>query len=208
DIGASLEFVPMDIERFDEQLNQGQIDIAMSGLLMSPYRLEQVRFVPYVEQTFGIVMPDERRNEFDTVQEVVSRSGLAVALVGDEFFRQRLVDRLPDARVTLLDSVDEFTAQRGEYDIMITTAESGSAWTLLHPEYAVVVPSDMQLRLPTGYAVAVDQEELARFLSGWVTLHQANGRLDGLYDHWVLGVDAKPRQPRWSVIRDVLGWVE
>lgn len=208
DIDASLEFVPMDIERFDEQLNQGQIDIAMSGLMMSPYRLEQVRFVPYVEQTIGFVMPDERRNEFDSVKELVSHSGLAIALVGDEFFRQRVIRLVPDARVTLLDSVDEFTAQRDEYDLMITTAESGSAWTLLHPEYAVVVPSDLQLRLPAGYAVAADQEELARFLSGWVTLNQANGWLDGLYDHWVLGVDAKPRQPRWSVIRDVLGWVE
>lgn len=207
DIGASLEFVPMDIEHFDEQLNQGQIDIAMSGLLMSPSRLEHVRFIPYVEQTFGLVMPDERRSEFDTVRKVTSRSGLVVALVGDEFFRRRLVDRLTDARVTLLDSVDEFTARRDEYDLMITTAESGSAWTLLHPEYAVVVPSDLQLQLPAGYAVAADQEELARFLSGWVTLNRANGRLDGLYDHWVLGIDAEPRQPRWSVIRDVLGWV-
>ena len=32
--------------------------------------------------------------------------------------------------------------------------------------------------------------------------------IDQLYDHWILGRDAEKRGPRWSVIRDVLGWVD
>jgi hypothetical protein len=29
-----------------------------------------------------------------------------------------------------------------------------------------------------------------------------------LYDFWILGRGAASTEPRWSVIRDVLGWVD
>jgi hypothetical protein len=29
-----------------------------------------------------------------------------------------------------------------------------------------------------------------------------------LYDYWILGKNAVPKPPRWSVIRNVLHWVE
>jgi hypothetical protein len=27
-----------------------------------------------------------------------------------------------------------------------------------------------------------------------------------LHDRWLLGRDAEPHRPRWSVLRDLLGW--
>ena len=38
-------------------------------------------------------------------------------------------------------------------------------------------------------------------------LKHEDGNVDELYQHWILGGGAQPRQPRWSLIRDVLGWV-
>ena len=32
--------------------------------------------------------------------------------------------------------------------------------------------------------------------------------IDELYDHWILGRGAEVKQPRWSIIRDVLHWVK
>ena len=32
------------------------------------------------------------------------------------------------------------------------------------------------------------------------------GVLARLHDRWLLGRDAEPHRPRWSVLRDVLGW--
>jgi len=28
----------------------------------------------------------------------------------------------------------------------------------------------------------------------------------GLYNHWILGQDARPPRPHWSILRDVLHW--
>ena len=32
--------------------------------------------------------------------------------------------------------------------------------------------------------------------------------IDALYNHWILGKTATRRQPRWSVVRNILHWVE
>jgi hypothetical protein len=32
--------------------------------------------------------------------------------------------------------------------------------------------------------------------------------IDELFDHWILGRGAEYDQPRWSIIRDMLGWVD
>jgi hypothetical protein len=32
--------------------------------------------------------------------------------------------------------------------------------------------------------------------------------VEELFDHWILGRGAEEKQPRWSIIRDVMGWVD
>jgi hypothetical protein len=46
------------------------------------------------------------------------------------------------------------------------------------------------------------------FLDTWLDLSRKNGTLDELYRYWILGRDDGAREPRWSVIRDVLHWVD
>ena len=46
------------------------------------------------------------------------------------------------------------------------------------------------------------------FINAWLRLKREDKTIDQLYAHWILGGGAEPQQPRWSVIRDVLGWVD
>ena len=61
---------------------------------------------------------------------------------------------------------------------------------------------------PLAYPVAGHDREFADFLSQWITLKMDTRDYQMLYDHWILGLSAVPKQPRWSIIRDVLKWVE
>jgi hypothetical protein len=63
------------------------------------------------------------------------------------------------------------------------------------------------LRFPLAYPVARRDLEFARFLGIWIDLQRKNGTVQALFDHWILGRDATPKQTHWSVIRDVLHWV-
>ena len=46
------------------------------------------------------------------------------------------------------------------------------------------------------------------FLEYWITLKRNDGTIQAYYEHWILGRSRHAVEPRWSVIRDVLGWVD
>ena len=101
-----------------------------------------------------------------------------------------------------------FSANRVDADAFLATAERASIWTLLHPEYSVVVPRPGRFSVPVAYAVADRDLRLADFVNAWVELKRKDGTISGLFDHWILGRATETSAPRWSVVRDVLHWVE
>jgi Na+/H+-dicarboxylate symporter len=46
------------------------------------------------------------------------------------------------------------------------------------------------------------------FVNAWIEMKRRDGTLDTLYHHWILGEAATSTTPRWSVIRNVLHWVD
>jgi ABC-type amino acid transport substrate-binding protein len=50
--------------------------------------------------------------------------------------------------------------------------------------------------------------ELARLIDTWIDLKRYDGTIQQNFDYWILGLDAEERPPRWSVLRNVLGWVD
>ncbi len=103
---------------------------------------------------------------------------------------------------------DFFRAEKGTFDALLFSAESGSAWSLIYPEFTVAVPQPTILKVPLAYAVRRGDKEMAATLSNWIILKQRDITIDRLFDHWVLGKPSEKAEPRWSVIRNVLGWVD
>ena len=44
-------------------------------------------------------------------------------------------------------------------------------------------------------------------MNAWLLIEAKSGGIDELYDYWVQGKTGHVQPPRWSVVRDVLGWV-
>ena len=80
--------------------------------------------------------------------------------------------------------------------------------TMLHPEFSVVVPAPDVIKAPLAYPVAHHDADFAQFLNMWIEFKRRDGTLAALTDHWIYGKQAVASAPRWSVIRDVLHWVE
>ena len=91
---------------------------------------------------------------------------------------------------------------------MALPAEIASAWSLLYPQFAVVTPESFTNRLPLALPLPRDEEALENFLNVWIDLKQSDGTIDQLHRRWVQGKQDDRTQPRWSVIRDVLHWVD
>ncbi len=207
-LGVSLEFVPVDRSKMFEQLNAGYCDIVMSEIVVTPERAEAGRLsAPYLEVTLALVVQDHRRTEFSSREALQKLTAPKLAILDVPYFISFVRERLPNAQLVLVNSANEFFESKGKaLDGFIYTAEEGSAWSLLYPEYTVVVPPP-PIALPVSYAMARGDRELVDYVNALVELKKADGTLKRLYDYWVLGRFAANTQPRWSVIRDVLHWV-
>jgi len=64
------------------------------------------------------------------------------------------------------------------------------------------------LTVPLAFPVARGDEAMVEMLSTWIGLKQRDKTLERLYQHWILGLSAAEGGARWSIIRDVLHWVE
>jgi len=210
DLGVDLEIVRLEKgERFD-RLADGTCDILMSGLILTPSKPLEARFSqPYLDQTLAFLTLDYRRRDFSSRQELQRqhdlRIGVADALAD---WAPRLTNYLPDAEIEILSSVRSFARGKADLDAVLFTAEAGSAWTLLYPSYSVAIPQPDVVKVPMAYAMPAGETELADYVDSWIEMTRRNGTIDRLFAHWILGEGAQSTEPRWSVIRNVLHWVD
>jgi hypothetical protein len=73
--------------------------------------------------------------------------------------------------------------------------------------YTVAVAHPDVLALPVAYGMARSDREWTEFVNPWIDLKKKDRTIASLYDYWVLGESAADKEPRWSVIRNVLHWV-
>jgi len=208
ELGVRLEFVEWDYDTREKQLTDGEIDVAIGGLIVNAQRLASLSLSrPYMGVTTGIVVADHRRDEFESWDEIRAINGLTLAVLGTRIGRE-VHEELPSATVIPVDSPrDFFDAEQSQFDAMLMTAEGGFAYTILHPEYDVAIP-EPHIRADLAFIVPKGDRELADFLSAWIELKRTDGSISKLYDKWILGIGAKQTGPRWCIIRDVLEWVE
>jgi Na+/H+-dicarboxylate symporter len=208
DLGVRVEFVRIDLDRMQELLDAGYLDIVMSSVAITPERLEQVAFsAPYLEQTLAFIVSDHRLDQFRTRDAVKSLESLKLGVLGSGYYTTKIRKYLPQAEIVMLDSPRAFfTGRSGELDALVYSAEAGSAWTLVYPQFTVAVPHPDVLAVPVGYAVARGDQEMADFVSAWILLRQKDRTVERLFDYWIQGKEPPGRKRRWSVVRDVLGW--
>lgn len=63
------------------------------------------------------------------------------------------------------------------------SAEGGSAWTHMYPDYTVVVPRDVFLQIPVAFPMGRNDVRLAEVPGGGLELKKRDGAMDKLYEH-------------------------
>jgi ABC-type amino acid transport substrate-binding protein len=212
DLGVHLELVPYDWHGAGDQLARGSIDLVPNVPYLAKL-LERVEYSdPVLTGTASFVVRDHRRHEFSTLEALQDQLKLTIGVTANpELVENQLRGWLPGVAlelVALQSPEDFFLSKVPGLDALITTAEIGTAFTLLHPDYTVVVPRPTLWRLPMGFATAKGNYDLSEYLDGWVTTHHHKGTFQRAYDHWILGEGAKATEPRWSIVRNVLHWVD
>jgi len=214
-VNLELQFVPARNETTArDMLNTGACDLYMRSLPISGGRtLEFSLTDPIYQSSVGLIVRDHLRQNFRTWRQASDMgASLKLGVEGSPESIALMQNTLPQA--TLLPIVDMEEHERAlksglqDFDAIADMAEEGAAWTLLYPEFTLVVPRPTKF-IPVAYAVAHGNQELLAAINAWLLSEKALGLVDELYEYWMLGgASIQDKPPRWSVIRDVLGWVE
>jgi ABC-type amino acid transport substrate-binding protein len=210
ELGVRLELRPIDRASIEARMAAGYCDLVMSGVPVTTGRAAVLLFSQsYLDETFGLVVRDEDRDQFSTWAAIRARPRTTIAVPDIPYYIEMIRQSAPRARLVVIADISTILAGRETpFDAIAMTAERGSTWTLLYPQFSVVVPEPGIVKVPLAYPIAKHDEAFASFINTWIDLKRKDGTISTLYDYWVLGRDAAPRRPRWSIIRDVLHWVE
>jgi Na+/H+-dicarboxylate symporter len=209
DLGVGIEFVTTRIEDLPGLLRERRCDIAMSGVPITPRRSETMRFSqPYLDETMAFMVRDHLRSGFATWEGIRQLGATRIGTFNVPYYIMAVRDRAPALKLEPIPAdVDPLTT-RPRLDAYLLTAERGSVMTLLYPEYAIVVPMPDPVKVPLAYPLTPGDGDWAAIVNNWIELKRRDGTIDVLFRHWIMGQSRESRQPRWSIMQDVLHWVE
>ncbi|GIU53872.1 cation:dicarboxylate symporter family transporter [Shewanella sp. KT0246] len=210
ELGLKIAFIPYTSENVLASINSGLFDITVSGLQMTTTRIGFVDFTnPVLNLHYSFVVKDYRADEFQNDELIHQAEKIRVASVGDYSIIPHLEEKFDNIEFTSIDSDKIFFEDDGKsWDGLLISLEAGQTWTILYPEYTTLYNREEIKSFPASYAVAKGNHSLHVFLNSWLSIQQSSGYIDTLYSYWILGENAQPKQPRWSVAKDVLHWIE
>ena len=208
DLGVESEFVPVSRAILATQLDATVCDIVMSGVVLTVDRAVHLQFSSsYLDETIAFIVPDRLKVGFSEWSSVRAMGPLRIGAPRAQYYLQRIRDELKDVTIVPIDRTDQiFAHHTPPIDAFVLTAERGSAYTLLHPAYSVAVPKPRPFKVPLAYAIAGRDAAMTSLVNTWIEQKRKDGTIDELFAYWILGEDNVPRQPRWSIMDDVLGW--
>ncbi|MCG6942616.1 MAG: cation:dicarboxylase symporter family transporter [Thiohalocapsa sp.] len=212
-LSARIEFLPVQSAKdAARRLDAGGCDVFMSLLPIAPETtLNFTLTQPVLNGAVGLVVEDWRRRSFRTWRAIRAQSDLRIAVADEPAQLQFLSQLLPHAEPLRFTDNAELNAllaaQPPAFDALLMSAEEGAAWSIRFPRYTLVTPTPILLA-PFGYAVAAGDSELLTFFDAWLQNARSAGIVDKLYRYWMLGEIDATRPPRWSIARDLLGWLD
>jgi len=211
DLGvASVEFVALRWDTLGLAVSEGRVDMMMSVPYVAELLLEARFSTPHVDGHVGFVVRDERRHDFATLEHLRKLRRVTLGLMVEfPTLETRLREYLSgiDVNFVVVDTSQGMPRELpADVDALIMLAETGAAWSLLHPQYSVVIPQPDPLRWPAGVVTRKASADLAEFVDDWLVVQKASGVVSRAYDYWVLGKGGQATRKRWTILRDVLGW--
>jgi len=214
DLGVTIELskilITQEVDEITNWLDTGQIDLVIGGLSMTPPDVLRFNFThSYMEGNIGLIIKDYKRQDFTDVASIRELPNLKLAVLNLPYLKTILAEKFPNAELVTAKSIRPF--MRGEMpdvDAFVNIAEAGSAWSIIYPSYTVVIPKNMKITIPVALVLPHDQAHFNNKINDWLTLVEKNKTIGNFYEHWILGKSKKPKEPRWSIMRNVLHWVD
>ncbi len=206
ELNVKLEFVPYEWDQLDSRLQAGAFDIAISGIYVTTERLMGAGVSdPYFRSPLAFFTLRQRGPEFLTRDQLLARSNVRIGIFGNSVLIPVLKEVLPQAQVVPLadyDVMPDFT----QVDAAFWTLAQAEALAAAHPRIIAVATKGIGSPFLFAYLTPPHSEPLLRLINYSLDASTRSGFTQAQTDYWI---ERRPRldtTPRWSILRNVLGF--
>lgn len=188
DLGVSIQFIRTFHSQAAPLLASGYLDIT-SGIPVIPDNMKEFTLtIPYSKQEVAFLVKDERRAEFTQWKQIVSREDLIVGIPETFFYQDAVEHNFTKGKAWEISTPRLFFREEFQHiDGMLFGAAAASAWTLLYPEYTVVVPKPAIAPLTMAFPISKNDQPFELFMRNWINMKQQSHLLDQLFSYWIEG---------------------
>lgn len=185
-IGVEAVIVRRPFGRLLGALDKGEVDLVMSGMTITPARIQRVAFVgPYYTSGKTILTKSPELAKASVPEDLDVETLTVVALEGStsENFAKRL---LSQAELVLTETHDEAIQKvlSGEVDLMVADRETCAFAVLRHSDAGLIASETPFTVEPMGIALPLDEEKLANLLEAYLKSLRQSGALARARDYW------------------------
>ncbi|WP_157473839.1 hypothetical protein [Lentisphaera araneosa] len=150
----------------------------------------------------ALVTRDHMKKEL-SIRENLLANRYKIAVMDSNPFIKAIEQKAPNLEMEFISDEREYFSEKNDFDALLISAEAGSAWTLYHPGYSVVIPKPSVHRYALACAVAERDADFLTYLNQWLKVQEINGFEEENYNYWILGKGAEVEKKRWCLGSDV-----
>ena len=201
-----LQVIELPLAELEALLDQGRIDLAVGGIQSSPQRaIRHHVSLGYESVHLALIVPDGKVGLIQNLAANPPSRPLRIAVADPQLITASLRDRIKEElgggkgslRIQLVSVAGKQTffssSSQAGFDALMTTAEGGSAWSVLHPRTTLLASFGDRLTGELVMLVAGDDPDLNAYLDAWISQEQGRGLMGSLFEHWI-DLNADPQR--------------
>ncbi|MCX7970869.1 MAG: cation:dicarboxylase symporter family transporter, partial [Negativicutes bacterium] len=199
---ATLEFYPLRLRDVAEYLNNGKIDIVMSGVIPRLFRQHTLQYsLPYMQLHPAIILPISLAGHYSNYHDVLNDNSITFGVMAGSGLDSTISALLPKARTVLLARRDDYFTHR-KADVFLTSAEVGATEIMRHPLFSLMPIENLGKNLFCAYPVSANpySDNFLDFVNNWLLGCYMDGTIKQNHDYWVLGEVSVEDTYRWSIL--------
>jgi len=186
DLKVNVEFVRIFHHQAETLLQSGYLDIT-TGIPVIPDNMVKFTLtIPYSQQSLAFIVKDKKRSVFDKWSNIIDNKDLTIG-IPETFFYQGAVERnFIHNKAWKISTPRLFFKDKYKHiDGMLFGAAAASAWTLLHPQYTVIVPKPVISPLSMAFPINHNDQAFELFMRNWIEMKQQSKMIDQLFNYWI-----------------------
>ncbi|MEY4826440.1 MAG: hypothetical protein RLZZ430_2090, partial [Cyanobacteriota bacterium] len=182
----------------EKLINQQRLDIVIGGINANPDYASQFSMSKgYLKVHLGLVVSDKILPRLQQIKERPFDRPLVIAISDPELINEEVRDYIAKnlgasenpiqlKLVVVSNQAEFFSSSTNRYDALLTSAEGGSTWAVLHPSYSLWTPFYNKFSSELVVISAKENHTLTDYINAWLKKTTVQELISKLYNHWII----------------------